>query len=88
MKQLLMFSALAFFLSCSNDNRDRNDIPEEPRHEAPPVTNPAPPATKEEDGTTIKIDDEGFDMKSKDGDDKTEIKIGNDTTGVEIKRDR
>ncbi len=91
MKKLLLvpvcFAAMILF-SCSNDDNRKNtqeDVRVQPAPE--PATTPPPTAPKDKDGTTIKIDDGGFDMKSNDGDNKTDVRLG-DSSGVEIKRNR
>jgi hypothetical protein len=80
MKILILCLTLAFFTACQ----------EKPKDTPPPVTNPEPvkevPKTTQDDGTSIKIDNNGVDVQSKDGNNKTDVKISRDTTELEIKK--
>ncbi|HLA56489.1 MAG TPA: hypothetical protein VK623_10335 [Flavobacterium sp.] len=53
---------------------------------------PAPPAdtvtvkTEESDGTSVSVDANGVDVKSKDGTKKTTVNVSKDNAGVEVKK--
>ena len=80
-KTLLMIGFLATMaLGCDNRKND-GDVP--PPEEPTPA--PAPAPEEREDGTTLKINEEGVSYENKKGDDESNIQISTDTTNIEIK---
>ena len=44
------------------------------------------PDTGQKDGTTIKLNEQGMSVESKDGSKKTNVSVSKDSAGIEIKR--
>ena len=94
MKTLILLVCAAFFVltSCDN-NKDRDTdstyVRESTTHETT-VQEPAPapqPATRDSvtpDGTTIKVNDEGIEIRSKNDDQQSNVNINSDSANVRI----
>jgi hypothetical protein len=81
MKALLIFCSSLLFITACNNNKENNVPPSRP--EPVPAT---PPEKKSENGTTIKMDDNGVSYENKNGNNKSDVKISGDSTSVEIKK--
>lgn len=86
-KFILLFSMLSFISIISCNNRDDKTTKTEEHVTTVTVTpeNP-PPAQKEEDGTSIKVNDEGVSYSNKDGDNESKVKISEDSSSIEIRK--
>ena len=62
-------------------NSDKKEVKQEEQHESSPT-----PATEKKDGTTIKVNNDGVSVESKDGDKKSNVSITQDSTSIEISR--
>lgn len=79
---------LAFFVmaSCSNSD-NKSETKEETKEEKPQNTpSPAAESPKQNDGTTIKVNNDGVSVESKDGEKKSNVSISGDSTKIEISR--
>ena len=52
----------------------------------PPSEKTTAPADTQRDGTTIKVNEKGMSVESKDGSKKTNVNISKDSSSIEIKR--
>ena len=86
---------LAFFgiAACTNsDNKSETNSetkPEpkpEPKPEEPQNTSTPAESPKQKDGTTIKVNDGGVSVESKDGEKKSNVSISSDSANIEISR--
>ena len=82
MKKTLFTIGILTTIALGCDNR-KNDGEVPPPAEPTPA--PAPAPEKREDGTTIKINEEGVSYENKDGNDESNVQISTDTTNIEIK---
>jgi hypothetical protein len=98
MKKLIIYSGLVLMLGLSACSNNSQPAPQAaPSQQAPPASPPPPPpqpappkteAEKEKDGTDIRVDKNGVQVKTKEGDRVNDVKIGKDSSSVEIKRPR
>ena len=70
----------------------KNDVPSAPAEPASvPVAQPQPvpekptPEVNENDGTSVKVGSDGISVKTKDGEKKTDVEVGNGKASVEVK---
>lgn len=78
--------AMMLFASCKDKKQDT------PPATPPAAENPAPPPAPEpqvedEDGTSIKLNEDGVSVKNKDGDNESNVTITDDKKELEIKTD-
>lgn len=86
-KSMLVFCMLAIFgiAACTNSD-NKSETKDEAKEEMPQNTpSPAEPS-KQNDGTTINVNDGGVSVESKDGENKSNVSISNDSTNIEISR--
>jgi hypothetical protein len=86
MKKNIMLSGMLAFLvmtACNNSPKEETTSTPPPAEKTAP---PAPAGTKQEDGTTIKMNDQGVSIESKDGTKKTNVSVSKDSTNLEISR--
>jgi len=85
-----MLSGMLAFLvltACNNSPKEETTSTPPPAENTPaPAPAPAPAGTKKEDGTTIKMNDKGVSIESKDGTKKTNVSVSKDSTNIEISR--
>ncbi len=79
--------------ACNNTPAPAPSTTPAPVEQTPPATPPAAPtprtdAEKEKDGTNIKVDKNGVQIRTKDGGTVNDVKIKKDSSSVEIKRPR
>ncbi len=96
-KSMLVFCMLAFFgiAACTNsdnksdNNSETNSQPQpepQPQPEKPQNTSTPAETSKQKDGTTIKVNNDGVSVESKDGEKKSNVSISGDSTKIEISR--
>ncbi len=79
-----MFSMLTVFGMAACTNSEKKEVKQE---EQPASSTSAPaPASGQEDGTTIKVNNDGVSVESKDGSKKSNVSISKDSTSIEISR--
>jgi len=94
MNKIFITIGMSLFIglsSCSSNSS--TPPPSQPDQSSPPAATPPPPpakteAEKEKDGTNIKVDQNGVRVRTKDGERVNDVKIGKDSSSVEIKRPR
>ncbi len=82
-KNIILSSAFAILVMASCNNKPANESvsTSAPEEKTTVVTD-----TKPKDGTTIKVDNNGMSIESKDGSKKSSVKIAGDSTKIEISR--
>jgi hypothetical protein len=83
MKKIMILMGMAAFIACNNNvkEEDKSTPPA-----AAPVQQTPPPAEGQKDGTTIKVNNDGVSVESKDGSNKSNVKVSQDSTNIEISR--
>ena len=80
-----VLAAILFFLAlsaCENKNKEKDSDTAPP---PAPVEQTAPSAgTKQQDKTTIKVNEEGVSYENKEGGKKSNVNISKDSTNIEI----
>ena len=88
MKKLILLTgvmALTLLTSCKDKKETPPPTPPTVEDPAPP---PAPePTVEEENGTSIKVNEDGVSVKSKDGEKESNVTITDDKKEVNIKTD-
>jgi hypothetical protein len=79
MKKIMILMGMAAFISCNNNVKEEDKS-------TPPVQQTPPPAEGQKDGTTIKVNNDGVSVESKDGSNKSNVKVSQDSTSIEISR--
>ena len=84
MKKIMILLGVAALFAC-NTNVKEEDKSTPPPAEAAPAQQ-TPPAEGQKDGTTIKLNGDGVSVESKDGSKKSNVKVSQDSTSIEISR--
>lgn len=87
MKKVILAGLLVVLLAAC-----KNEVPSAPA-EPPAIPATLPPAMpekpnpemKESDGTSVKVGSDGISVKSKDGEKKTDVQVGDGKASVEVK---
>ena len=86
-KSMLVFCMIAFFgmAACTNSD-NKSDNKSETKDEKPENTSSPIESSKQKDGTTIKVNNDGVSIESKDGEKKNNVNISIDSANIEISR--
>ena len=80
--------------ACNNNTEPTPAVEPKPAEQTTPTPEPAPStaprteAEKEKDGTNIRVDKNGVQIRTKDGGTVNDVKVNKDSSSVEIKRPR
>lgn len=84
LKIMLIVFTISAFLAC-RESKNETKVIEKTTVIEKEVEVPAPePAPKNEDGTSLSIDEDGVEFSNKKGDKKTEIKINEEKKSLEL----
>ena len=89
MNKNIVLAGMLSILSLSACDNKNNENKERDAGSAPPPApveqTAPPPGTKQQDGTTLKVNEEGVNYESKEGGKKRSVNISKDSTSMEIK---
>lgn len=82
-KSMILFSMLAIFSLAACTDSDKKSESTDGKSET--TSSPAS-SSEQKDGTTIKVNNDGVSVESKDGDKKSNVSISTDSANIEISR--
>lgn len=82
---IIGLSSIMVLASCSNSNNETADeVPTESSTSSSTTTTTT--TRTNDDGTTIQVDRDGFEVGKKDGSSETQVKVTTDSTKIRIKK--